>query len=652
MKAQRPKGTDYRTFTHEQLIDLLTKRDQQVEELKRGRLGLVWERSELEPEHAVNDDFVALDFQAELSCGRGTYDNLLIEGDNFDALRALRVSHAGRIKCIYIDPPYNTGNKDFIYNDRFIDKEHRYRHSLWLDFMYKRLLLARELLAEDGVIFISIGEDEHARLELLMEEIMPRRKVGTFIVKVRSGSNDKGNQLSTDHEYVVCYANPGFSLQGLPKVLKGYANPDGDPRGNWTSGDLLKGSSIYDRPNTFYPIHNPATDIWYPASPESVWRFSTEKSPPKKKVDWTIESLIADSRIDWKEEESEPLVYPDEATLRAAIESGEAPADLRITLERDELQAKVDAGELKQSVVDAIPPLSFWVGKRIGRKRPRYKRFESELRSSEKPLSSLIFKANAPEEKETRAELAEFSEFIDAGTTTDGTRLLRQMLPGVRFPYPKPLELIKGLIQQATQNDPEALVLDFFAGSGTTGHAVLQLNEEEGTRRKFILVSNREANSEEPSRNICKDITAARLVKAIKGYRYAAKGKGGFKAVEGLGGNFAYLRVNRIPFSDVHVDLQQEQTWTALLLMNDMVVKLPSKGLHIAEDETRRIVHIKSDTDCDEIEAVKKAVSKSKKPTVIYSRRPQVTEDAIGRSPTRTFSQVPEEILKRFWRGM
>ncbi len=651
MIPRRPKSTDYSTFTHEQLIDLLNKRDRQVEELTRGRLGLVWERSELEPEYAVNDDFVTLDFQAGLSCGRGSYDNLLIEGDNFDALRALRVSHTGRIKCIYIDPPYNTGNKDFIYNDRFVDSEHRYRHSLWLDFMYKRLVIARELLSEEGVIFISIGDEEHARLELLMEEIMPRRKVGTFVVKVRSGSNDNGNRLSTDHEYVVCYANPGFSFQGLQKVLKDYANPDNDPRGEWTSGDLLKGSSIFDRPNTFYPIYNPETDIWYPASPESVWRFSTQERLPKKKVDWTIESLIADNRIEWKEE-LEPLIYHDEVSLRAAIESDEAPADLKITLEREELQAKVDAGELKQIVVDVIPPLAFWVGKRIGRKRPRYKRFAAELRSSEKPLSSLIFKASATEEKAARSEIAESSDFIDAGTTTDGTRLLRQMLPGVRFPYPKPLELVKGLIQQATQNDPEALILDFFAGSGTTGHAVLQLNEEEGTRRKFILVSNREASSEEPSRNICKDITAPRLTKAINGYSYAAKGKSGSKVIEGLGGNFAYLRVNRIPYSDVYVELQQEQTWTALLLMNDMPLKLPTKGIHVAQDERRRIVHIKSDTDFEEIDAIKKILMKSKKQTVIYSRRPQVAEDAIGRSPTRTFSQVPEDILRRFWRGM
>ncbi|MGZ8908275.1 MAG: DNA methyltransferase, partial [Methylobacter sp.] len=168
-----------------------------------------------EHEKAVNDDFVALDFDPALSCGEAPYSNLIIEGDNFDALRYLRMTHAGKIKCIYIDPPYNTGNRDFIYNDHFVDKEDAYRHSKWLEFMYRRLQLARDLLAEDGVIFVSIGEEEQAPLTLLMDQVFAGMKMGTFVWRRRSGAQDAKERFqSVDHEYVLAYGMPGFRFGG------------------------------------------------------------------------------------------------------------------------------------------------------------------------------------------------------------------------------------------------------------------------------------------------------------------------------------------------------------------------------------------------------------------------------------------------------
>ena len=135
---------NYDDYSREELLRELRLRD------RRPRFGLVRERKEIDHEKAVNDDFVVLDFDQALSCGVAPYRNLIIEGDNFDALRFLRMTHAGKIKCIYIDPPYNTGNRDFIYNDHFVDKEDTYRHSKWLEFMYRRLQLARDLLSEVG----------------------------------------------------------------------------------------------------------------------------------------------------------------------------------------------------------------------------------------------------------------------------------------------------------------------------------------------------------------------------------------------------------------------------------------------------------------------------------------------------------------------
>jgi adenine-specific DNA-methyltransferase len=122
---------NYRDLTHEQLVALLEARD-------RKKFGLVWEQDAIEHDRALNSDFVALDEVPELGAGNGTKENLIIEGDNFDALRALKVAYAGKVKCIYIDPPYNTGNRDFVYNDRFVEKDHSWRHSMWLEFMFQR----------------------------------------------------------------------------------------------------------------------------------------------------------------------------------------------------------------------------------------------------------------------------------------------------------------------------------------------------------------------------------------------------------------------------------------------------------------------------------------------------------------------------------
>jgi adenine-specific DNA-methyltransferase len=192
---------NYDDYSREQLLRLLRERD------RRPRFGLVWERDEIDHDLSVNGDFVALDRDAALSCGDGPQDNLIVEGDNFDALRYLRMTHAGRVKCIYIDPPYNTGNRDFIYNDRFVDKDDAWRHSKWLEFMYRRLELARELLREDGVIFVSIDDNEVFHLGLLMEQVFGAANFVANVIwqKVDSPKNT-AQHFSDDHEYIICYA--------------------------------------------------------------------------------------------------------------------------------------------------------------------------------------------------------------------------------------------------------------------------------------------------------------------------------------------------------------------------------------------------------------------------------------------------------------
>lgn len=355
---------DYSELTRQELIELLKRRDGQTP------LGLVWERNEIEHDRALNDDFIAMNVDAQFSSGEAPWSNLLIEGDNFDALRYLRMTFKGRVKVICIDPPYNTGNKDFIYNDKYVGKDDRFRHSTWLEFMYRRLLLAKELLRNDGVIFVNIGEDEFGHLSLLMDKVFPGMKVGTFVWKRRSGANDaKGAFLSVDHEYVLCYANPDFSFGGQSKNASDYANSDEDERGPWVSGDLSQGKTNKQRPDAFYPLRNPTLEIWYPCDPGNVWRFASEArlKPGQKIRTKTMEQLIEEKRILWPANER-TVIYKSLAELRAAVENGSAPHNL-----------KADT-----------PDLEFWVDKTIGYGKPRYKRFWSDLKNKAKPSSPVI----------------------------------------------------------------------------------------------------------------------------------------------------------------------------------------------------------------------------------------------------------------------
>jgi adenine-specific DNA-methyltransferase len=276
----------YDHLERDDLIRLLQRRDAERQ------LGLVWERDEIEAERALNDDYVALQPDLALSHGEAPWKNLIIEGDNFDALRALKMSHKEAIRCIYIDPPYNTGNRDFVYNDRFVDKSHRFRHSLWLEFMYQRLTLAKELLADDGVIFVSIDDNELFRLGMLMDRVFGE---GNFIANViwqkSYAPKNSAQHFSTDHEYVICYSQsgPDWHPNLLPRG-KGqddlFSNQDDDPRGPWSSGPL-QARNYYGA--GLYSITTPSGRVISGPPAGNYWRYSEEK----------FRELDRDGRIWW-----------------------------------------------------------------------------------------------------------------------------------------------------------------------------------------------------------------------------------------------------------------------------------------------------------------------------------------------------------------
>ncbi|MCM1222455.1 MAG: site-specific DNA-methyltransferase [Lachnospiraceae bacterium] len=391
-------------------------------ELTSKKYGLVWEEHEEEVDVKMQTHIPVFseDKSREIAENPDSENyNFLLEGDNLHSLKLLEKTHRGKIDVIYIDPPYNTSHKDFIYNDCKIGVDDGYKHSKWLSFMYKRLALAKDLLKNTGLIFISIDDNEQANLKLLCDEIFGEENMISDIIwnSRKSVSNDA--IVSLNHNYTLVYVkninafNAVKHLFKLPNAGEGFSNPDNDPRGLWKA-DPFDSPGI--RPNLTYKIINPNT--------------GTEYFPPKGRCWRTGESkyyeLLADNRI---------------------------------------------------------------VFGKTGKSKPQQKRFLSEA-----------------QEKGTTPK----SLWDDCGTSTDGTKELQDIFGAKVFDTPKPTGLIKKIASLV--GNKNAVILDFFAGSGTTGQAVLELNREDGGNRHFILCTNNE-------NGICENVTYQRLKTVITGKR-------------------------------------------------------------------------------------------------------------------------------------
>ncbi|MFT4090765.1 MAG: site-specific DNA-methyltransferase [Asticcacaulis sp.] len=362
--------------------------------------------------------------------------NLIIQGDNLHALKALLPMYAGKVDCIFIDPPYNTGNEGWAYNDNVnapmikewlesnpIGIEDGLRHDKWCAMMWPRLRLLHELLAEDGSIWITLDDNEAQRCKLLLDEIFGDSNFVANIIwqKKFSPAND-AKWLSDSHDHLLCYAkNKGIwrpnQLQRSSKQLENYKNPDHDDRGVWASADCTSNKTKEERPNGWYYVTHPKTgeEIWPQA--HAVWRFTKNE----------FQSAVEDNRIWWGDEQQNSV--------------------------------------------------------------PRLKRFLTEVKDGVTPQTVWLHG--------------------DVGNTQDSRREFNNLGFSGDFQTVKPVSLIKRVLDISSNSS--SIVLDSFAGSGTTAHAVLEANKRDGGNRKFILVE---------MEDYADHLTAERVRRVINGYDF------------------------------------------------------------------------------------------------------------------------------------
>lgn len=470
------------------------------------KYGLVWEDKPEEVEQKMLDHLPVLKEvpdRAIISDNPDAPNHLLIEGDNLEALTALSYTHAGKIDVIYIDPPYNTGNEDFVYNDDYIDSDNKYRHSMWLSFMSKRLRLAKKLLRDVGVIFISIDENEVAALRLLGDEIfLPKNFVGQWNWFKSATPPALSKKVKRTVEYILCWktSNNDNTFRGVQKVSK-----SNDP---------------FTKPqNTFKILTFPANSITcaQQSGTISAGVYGTEKFPNE----------LLDDIIIVNGKNSNPVRFKN-----------------RFIWIQETLDENIKQGlyiELSKKGV-----LSY--------KRSNYNR-------------------------EVPPNFIDSSVGVD--TTENAGRMLSEIFNNQKvFDYPKPVSLIKYLINFTDGKD--LTILDFFAGSGTTLHAVMNLNAEDGGHRTCILCTNNE-------NGICENVTYERNKRLINGYTKP----NGEEVAGQTDNNLRYYRTELLPSEPTIKNMKElVRAATGLLcIKNDLYTEAPFGGRKLNPNVARYFEH-------------------------------------------------------------
>lgn len=441
--------------------ELLVTLNEIENQLKRKKYGLVWENHEEKIDKELENKIPVFEENKELEIkkDKSKITNFILEGDNLHSLYLLEKTHKNKVDLIIIDPPYNRGLNDFIYDDNYIDKSDSFKHSKWISFMNKRLIIAKKLLKDNGVIFINIDDNEFAQLKLLCDDIFGEENFITCFPWHNRTSVQNDTDISINHEYIIAYAKKrritnrrlkssnkdiwykteDFVIQPKETDSSKYSNPDNDPRGIWKA-DPFDAPNI--RPNLTYEIVNPTTGVKYLPPKGRCWRTEPEK----------YQKLLEDKRI---------------------------------------------------------------VFGKNGNSRPQLKVFYSEVKMKGEIRNSWFD-----------------ADIYD--TSTNGKKELLNILPDKKiFNTPKPVNLYKELIKMSiSPKVKNPVILDFFAGSGTVGQAVLE--EFKGDNAQFILCNSNE-------NNICKEITYERLKRVIEGYN----NQKGYN-VKGIDSNLKYYTIKYI----------------------------------------------------------------------------------------------------------
>ena len=489
-------------------------------ELTSKKYGLVWEEHQEEVDKKMETYipvFSEVPKYELIEDENDTSFNFLLEGDNLHSLKLLEKTHRSKVDVIYIDPPYNTGNKDFIYNDEFVGREDSFRHSTWLSFISERLRIAQKLLSPDGFIFVSIDDNEQAQLKLLMDEIFSEDNFIICMPRITKKSGKTTSAYAKNHDYILVYTKREQDIfvmeEHVDEAFK-FEDEYVSERGKYKLNQTLDYDSLSYSSSLDYPLEIEG-EIFYPGSSKELWEERQKGNH---------------GRADWAWRWSKNLFqfgYDNGFVVIKRKKDGSA----RIYT-KTYLNAKIGKDSNGNFVIE--------YNKRV------------------KATSSI--------------------EYIDNKYSNDNAKKDLSLFGlGDKFDYSKPVELIKKLIKAYYTND--ALILDFFAGSGTTAQAVLELNKEDGGHRKFILCTNNE-------NNICEDITYQRIKTVITGKR-----QDGSVYSEGIPANLKYYHTD-------FVSKSEEYLADALLNHVTEMIQL-EHGIKI--DDNSYII-IMSDDEADELE--------------------------------------------------
>ena len=555
----------YANFSHDELVAEINRLK------KHKKYGLVWEHR---TEKVIEDFETQQPYLEEVTDKRiedapGEPINLIIEGDNFEALSILNYTHAGKMDVIYIDPPYNTGNKDFIYNDNYVDSEDEFRHSKWLSFMEPRLKLAKKLLNNDGIICISIDENELFALKVLCDNIFDLKNyIGCAPRKSRGSATTKGNaELQTINDYLLIYAKNKSTLTLQKKIIGQKSYPYNDERGDFYIVPLQDNGphgTREARPNLWYPIYVLSDgDITYDEPMEYKERI-LPKNHQNKEGCWM-----------WSKK-------------------------------------KFDSDKKDLYIKDGTPYIKHY------------------------------FKEGEDQNKYQYEKL-----WLDDYQNAKGTKILGDVLGRKgAFNNPKPVELVQYCIRLSTNKD--ATILDFFAGSGTTGQAVLELNKEDGGHRQFILCTNN-GDKGPDSTKIAEEITYPRIKTVITGER-----QDGSKYSDGIPANLRYCKINhREKKPSIDANRQDMATYMEDIIQ---VKENAYKQLEVNEDfaiyesNEKYVGLVFEPFSLEEVVAnlVRRNTEKRLAKLYVFSYSRDAFEDDYGADFEIEFVAMPEGLLKTY----